>query len=42
MPPDRVFGLIEKKVRMHAASTDPEEYVDIMREFSNTTKLGFL
>lgn len=40
MPPDRVFGLIERKVRKNPAITDPEEYHKIIREYSSIQILG--
>lgn len=40
MPPDRVFGLIERKVKKIPAITNPEEYYTIISEFSTIQILG--
>lgn len=40
MPPDRVFGLIERKVKNNPAITDPEEYYKIISEVSYIQILG--
>lgn len=40
MPPDRVFGLIERKVKKKSAITNPEEYYKLMGEFSSIQVLG--
>lgn len=39
MPPDRVFGNIEKSIRKIEVITSPSEYIDLIREHSTVTKL---
>ncbi|VEN40468.1 unnamed protein product [Callosobruchus maculatus] len=39
MPPDRVFGLIESKIKKTPSITDPSEYCSIIEEFATVRKL---
>ncbi|KAK9695533.1 hypothetical protein QE152_g32501 [Popillia japonica] len=40
LPPDRVFGHIEKKLRKTSTIVDPQKYFDIIKEFSSVLKMG--
>lgn len=40
IPPDRVFGNIEKKIRKREVITTPDEYLDIISESATVKKLG--
>jgi hypothetical protein len=40
MPPDRVFAQIEKRIRKLETIVQPQEYIDIYREFASTVELG--
>lgn len=35
MPPDRVFGNIEREIKTHATITKPEDLITIIKKFSN-------
>lgn len=40
LPPDRVFGVIEKKIRAKGIIVQPEEYIDIFKSVATTFNLG--
>lgn len=40
MPPDRVFGLIERKIKKVACIANPEEYCNIIQEHATVRKLS--
>lgn len=40
MPPDRVFGNIEKKIRKKEVIVKPEEYIDFISEHATVTSLS--
>lgn len=40
IPPDRVFGQIEKKVKRHESIIDPEDYYKIYRDHGKVLLLG--
>lgn len=40
LPPDRVFGNIEKDIRRHEVIASPEEYVKMIENFSTVKRLG--
>lgn len=40
IPPDRVFGMIEKKIKKVERIIKPEEYINIFKEFGTTIELG--
>lgn len=39
IPPDRVFAQIEKEVRKHEVISGPQQYLDIISQFSTVNKL---
>ncbi|KAK9709528.1 hypothetical protein QE152_g26555 [Popillia japonica] len=40
IPPDRVFGQIEKRYKKVPEVVHPEEYIDIIKEFAKVYKIG--
>ncbi|KAJ8885126.1 hypothetical protein PR048_011322 [Dryococelus australis] len=40
LPPDRVFGKIEKPIRSHEVLSDPKDYVHVFAEHGSTIHLG--
>lgn len=40
IPPDRVFGLIEKDIRKNEVIADPQEYIDIFSRYGTIVKVG--
>lgn len=40
LPPDRVFGQIEKRVKRCTTIIDPETYINIIKDYSTVLKMG--
>lgn len=40
LPADRVFGVIEKELRKTEVTSNPDQYIDVIRKHSSIQRLG--